>query len=308
MFGILTLLHSQPGVFHPGTVEVMEVTAGQLGLALESARLYSKLNAYSRALDAELEKGRQIQKDFLPREFPCLPGWDIAACFHPARQVSGDLYDAFLLPNGCLAVVVGDVCDKGVGSALFMALIRSLIRVFAGKICSSYSTGGSTTVGTNPEADAVLGAVAQTSDYIAQEHGDQGMFATLFLGVIHPPTGRLAYVNAGHLPLLVIGTSGDRSSLHATGAALGIAPGLQFRNAAARIGPGETLFGYTDGVTEAMSPDEALYTRERLLSHLEKPGLSAVDLIERVKTDLFRHIQHAPQSDDITMIAVRRKK
>jgi len=75
-----------------------------------------------------------------------------------------------------------------------------------------------------------------------------------------------------------------------------------------RIGPIETLFGYTDGVTEAMSPDEILYTRERFLALLEKPALSAGDLIESVKTDLFRHIQHAPQSDDITMIAVRRKE
>jgi hypothetical protein len=165
IFGILTLLHSQPQVFHQGTVGVMEVTAGQLGLALENARLYSKLDAYSRALDAELEKGRKIQRDFLPQEFPFLPGWDIAACFHPARQVSGDLYDAFLLPDGCLAVV-----------------------------------------------------------------------------------------------------------------------------------------------TEAMSPDEMLYTRRRFLSLLEQPALSAADLIERVKADLFSHIQHAPQSDDITMIAVRRKE
>jgi sigma-B regulation protein RsbU (phosphoserine phosphatase) len=103
LLGILTLLHSKPAVFHQGTVDVMEVTAGQLGVALESAKLYSKLDEYSRALDAELEKGRQIQKDFLPRELPSLPGWDIAACFHPARQVSGDFYNAFLLPSGWLA-------------------------------------------------------------------------------------------------------------------------------------------------------------------------------------------------------------
>ncbi len=308
IFGILTLLHSQPEVFHQGTVDVMEVTAGQLGLALESARLYSKLDAYSRALDAELEKGRKIQRDFLPREFPCLPGWDIAACFHPARQVSGDLYDAFLLPDGCLTVVIGDVCDKGVGSALFMALIRSLIRVFTGKIHSFCPIHGLAKDQTGSEVEAVLGAVALTSEYIAQEHGDQGMFATLFLGVIHPATGRLTYINAGHLPLLVIGKSGQRSLLAATGAALGIAPGMQFRKAVAHIEPGETLFGYTDGVTEAMSPDEMLYTRERFLTQIEKPALSAADLIERVKADLFGHIQHASQSDDITMIAVRRKE
>jgi sigma-B regulation protein RsbU (phosphoserine phosphatase) len=312
LLGILTLLHSQPGVFHQGTVDVMEVTAGQLGLALESAKLYSKLDEYSRALDAELEKGKQIQKEFLPHRLPRPAGWDIAACFHAARQVSGDFYDAFMLPNGCLAVVVGDVCDKGIGSALFMALIRSLIRVFTGKISLS---GVSISAGDRPATEAMdvevgtaLGAVTLTSEYIAQEHGDQGMFATLCLGIINPENGEMAYVNAGHLPLLIIGESGVRASLNVTGPSVGMAPGLKFRSAVARIEPGEVLLGYTDGVTEALSPDDALYTKERFSAFLEKPFSSALELIEGVKTDLFSHVKNAPQSDDITMIAVHRQK
>jgi sigma-B regulation protein RsbU (phosphoserine phosphatase) len=312
MLGILTLLHSQPGVFHQGTVDMMEVTAGQLGLALESAKLYSKLDQYSRALDAELEKGKQIQKEFLPRELPRPAGWDIAACFHAARQVSGDFYDAFLLPNGCLAVVIGDVCDKGIGSALFMALIRSLIRVFTGKISLS---GVSISAGDRPASEAMdvevgtaLGAVTLTSEYIAQEHGDQGMFATLCLGIINLETGELAYVNAGHLPLLIIGKSGVRTALNVTGPSVGMAPGLKFRSAVARIEPGEVLLGYTDGVTEALSPDEALYTQQRFSAFLEKPFSSALELIDGVKTDLFSHVKNAPQSDDITMIAVHRQQ
>ena len=208
LLGILTLQHSQPGIFHQGTVDVMEVTAGQLGLALESAKLYSKLDEYSRALDAELEKGKQIQKEFLPHELPRPTGWDIAACFHAARQVSGDFYDAFLLPNGCLAVVIGDVCDKGIGSALFMALIRSLIRVFTGKISLSGVSISAELSRAAPEADIelgmALGAITLTNEYLAQEHGDQGMFATLCLVIINPTTGKLAYINAGHLPLLII--------------------------------------------------------------------------------------------------------
>ena len=311
LLGILTLLHSQPGIFHQGTADVMEVTAGQLGLALESAKLYSKLDEYSRALDAELEKGKQIQKEFLPRELPRLPGWDIAACFHPARQVAGDFYDAFVLPNGCLAVVIGDVCDKGIGSALFMALIRSLIRVFTGKISLS---GVSISAGDRPataevdvEVETALGAVTSTNEYMAKEHGDQGMFATLCLGIINPQTGLLAYVNAGHLPQAIIGKSGIRTFLSATGSSVGIDSGSRYRSAVARLEPGEVLLGYTDGVTEAMSPDEVLYTKERFFSLLEKPASSAPELIERVKADLFSHIRHAPQSDDITMIAVHRK-
>jgi phosphoserine phosphatase RsbU/P len=312
MLGILTLLHSQPEIFHQGTVDLMEVTAGQLGLALESAKLYSKLDQYSRALDAELEKGKQIQKEFLPHRLPRPAGWDIAACFHAARQVSGDFYDAFLLPNGCLAVVVGDVCDKGIGSALFMALIRSLIRVFTGKISLS---GVSISAGDRPAAEAMdvevgtaLGAVTLTSEYIAQEHGDQGMFATLCLAIINLETGEMAYVNAGHLPLLIIGESGVRASLNVTGPSVGMAPGLKFRSAVARIEPGEVLLGYTDGVTEALSPDEALYTQQRFFAFLENPFSSALELIEGVKTDLFSHVKNAPQSDDITMIAVHRQQ
>lgn len=311
LLGVLTLLHSQPGIFHQGTVDVMEVTAGQLGVALESAKLYSKLDEYSRALKAELEKGRQIQLDFLPRELPHLPGWDIAACFHPARQVSGDFYDGFLLPNGWLAVAIGDVCDKGVGSALFMALIRSLLRVFTGKIrLSGVSiSGGGRSVSSevDSEVETALGAVASTNEYIAQEHGDQGMFATLCLGIINPQTGLLAYVNAGHLPLVIIGESGVREVLSATGASVGIGSITRYRSAIARIEPGEVLFGYTDGATEAMSPDEVLYSKESFLALLAEPASSASALIERVKAGLFRHIQHAPQSDDITMIAVHRK-
>jgi len=312
LLGILTLLHSQPGIFHQGTVEVMEVTAGQLGVALESAKLYSKLDAYSRALDAELDKGRQIQKDFLPRELPRLPGWDIAACFLPARQVSGDFYDGFMLPNGCLALVIGDVCDKGVGSALFMALIRSLLRVFTGKISLSGVSISSGDPGAAPEVDmevgTALGAVASTNEYIAFEHGDQGMFATLCLGVINPQSGLMAYVNAGHLPLVIIGKSGVRTFLNATGASVGIDSLSRYRSAIARIEPGEVVLGYTDGVTEAMSPDEFLYTKERFFSLLQRPAISATELIDRIKSDLFKHIRHAPQSDDITMIAVYRQE
>lgn len=153
-----------------------------------------------------------------------------------------------------------------------------------------------------------MGAVSSTNEYIAHEHGDQGMFATLCLGVINPQTGLLAYVNAGHLPLAIIGQRGVRSFLSATGSSVGIDPVSSYRSAIARIEPGEVLIGYTDGVTEAMSPDEILYTKERFYSLLEKPVSSALDLIERVKADLFHHIRHAPQSDDITMIAVHRQE
>ena len=148
LMGILTLLHARAGHFTQETADLMVLTASQIGNALENARLYSKLEdsyrsleqakfkieAYSKALDAEMEKGKKIQRDFLPSQIPRIPGWEISSCFHPARQVSGDFYDAFILPENLVGLVIADVCDKGVGSALFMALFRSLIRVFSGQI------------------------------------------------------------------------------------------------------------------------------------------------------------------------------
>ena len=106
--------------------------AANVGLsyrAIEAAK--EQIEAYSQALKGELDKGRQLQQDFLPYSLPQPPGWDLAASLKPAREVSGDFYDAFVLPDNLVAIVIGDVCDKGVGSALFMALCRSLLRIFS---------------------------------------------------------------------------------------------------------------------------------------------------------------------------------
>jgi sigma-B regulation protein RsbU (phosphoserine phosphatase) len=303
----------------------MQITAAQIGNALENARLYSKLNksyrslekakmkieVYSKALDKEMEKGKKIQRDFLPRQIPRISGWDIAVYFHPARQVSGDFYDAFVLPENLLGLVIADVCDKGVGSALFMALFRSLIRVFSGKISlQGVSVPGSTK--TEPDSHGnylyeALNAVSLTNDYIAGEHGEEGMFATMFFGVLDPLTGKMAYVNGGHEPLFIVNQFGVKKSLKSTGPVVGMMPAMEFNVQQVRFDPGDILIGYTDGVTEAMSPEENLFGKKRFLSLLEKPAPTASELIEQIKLELFSHIDNAPQFDDITMIAVHRE-
>jgi len=312
LLGILTLLHSSPDHFSEDAAIQMELTAAQMAVALDNARLYSKLNRYARALDAELEKGKKIQRDFLPSQIPAIEGWEIETCFHPARQVSGDFYDAFRLPNGYLVVVIGDVCDKGVGSALFMALVRSLLRVFSGKmhlsgmsLSSAEKDGGREL---DEEVRIALNAVTLTNSYIAREHDDLNMFTTLFLGVLNPATGVLAYVNAGHEPVQIIGAQGVREQLTSTGTFVGGLADTLFSVSMSRIRPGEIMLGFTDGVLEALSPDGKLYTKNRLLSRIERQSHSAGSLIETIKTDLFRHIHDAPQFDDITMIAVHRKR
>ena len=267
-------------------------------------------------IEFELEKGREIQREFLPSQIPKLPNWEIATCFYPAGQVSGDFYDVFMLPDGNVGLVIADVCDKGVGSALYMALFRSLIRVFAEQAihCSgpeltqiqATTDHSETTVPPANGPMARLEAVSSTNNYIAHIHGRECMFATLFFGVLDPATGTLSYVNGGHEPLYIINAGQIKNRLKPTGPAVGLMPDIRFKVHEVQLGPGDLLVGYTDGVTDARSPAGEVYTRARLQSLLTQPFKSASETLDRVKSNLFAFIDVASRGDDVTMLAVQR--
>lgn len=273
--------------------------------ALADEVLASQLSSNER----ELSIGREIQQGFLPESLPPSEGWDISVRFHPARQVAGDFYDIFELVNGRrLALIVADVCDKGVGAALFMALIRSLLRfsvehsgvqsLFAG-----HHAGGIPAAGATPLLDAVSG----TNDYLTRNHLKQAYFATLFFGVLDPVSGRLIYINGGHNPPLLMRANGDGpATLDPTGPAVGVLPGSEFEIGSVRLGRGDALFIYTDGVTEARDESGAFLGDARLRAALSTPATSADDLVTRVETLLAGHAGNAEQNDDITMLAVHR--
>jgi len=317
LLGIISLLHSQPNHFSEETARLMQLTANQMALVIENARLYSKLDKYSKALDAELEKGRQIQIDFLPYEIVQKPNLEVAACFHPARQVAGDFYDTFEIDSNHVGLVIADVCDKGVGAALFMALMRSLMRIFSSQnqlqeipltILEKNQTIQGEWIGESETKllhYKALQAISQTNEYVAQNHWQMSMFATMFFGVLEPKTGVLTYINGGHEPLFIVNCSGIKQTLKSTGAAVGMMPGMEFNMGQIQLEPGDILIGYTDGVTEGKNPDGELFTDKRLHELLQKPSPSASQLLERVKSNLFNFIGDAPQFDDITMLAVR---
>lgn len=263
----------------------------------------TKVEAYSSALNHELEKGREIQKNFLPSEILQKPGWEIVSFFQPARQVAGDFYDVFELPCDGVGIVIADVCDKGVGAALFMSLFRSLIRIFSGQ---TYLEG----VIEDNHQDAqksALKAVKLTNNYIAQNHGELGMFATLFFGVLDPITGRLTYINGGHEPLFIIQPSGGiKQQLKSTGPAVGILLDPNFKIEETYLEPGEILLGYTDGVPEARAADGKFFTGEKLMSMLKETAPSATALVNKIAGKVLEHTGAAEQFDDITMLAVQR--
>ena len=268
-----------------------------------------------KVIEFELEKGQQIQKEFLPSTIPSLPNWEIATCFYPAGKVSGDFYDVFRFSDESVGLVIADVCDKGVGSALYMALFRSLIRVFAEQaaFCNdpAVSRIDQNCVGlescppSQSEQFIRMRAVPFTNNYIAQTHGDEGMFATLFFGVLNPSSGVMCYINGGHEPLFVINSAGIKSRLAPTGPAVGVMPDSQFNVQQINLEPGDVLVGYTDGVTEARSPGDEAFSRQRLQTLLEQPFNTANDVLEHVKSDLFSFIDIAPRQDDVTMLAVQ---
>ncbi len=263
-----------------------------------------KVEAYSQALNSELEKGHQMQKNFLPAEILQQNGWEIAAFFQPARQVAGDFYDVFELSNDTIGLVIADVCDKGVGAALFMSLFRSLIRIFSGQ----NSVEEMNNFLANKDDNHPLKAVELTNNYIAKNHGDVGMFATLFFGVLDVNNGKLTYINGGHEPLFIIDAAGGiKQELNSTGPAVGMLPNMNFKIEQTKLEPGEILLGYTDGVPEARNSQGKFFTNEKLRLLVEKKVASAEALLAEISTSVLNHTGSATQFDDITLLAVQRQ-
>ncbi len=299
VFGVLQLMNPkdpQTGSVIPFDTymeQVAKALASQAALVLTHQFLLERQKELLRFED-ELKIGQQIQTSFLPESILQPPGWEIDARLRSARAVSGDFYDVFLVDqNSTVCIVIADVCDKGVGAALFMVLIRTLIRAFA-----EYSMDGQTSLGS---------VVGLTNDYILQNHFQSNMFATLFIGMLNPSASILTYVNSGHPAPILIDSTGIAAHLAATGPVIGAFSDITFDEKQIKIEPGASLFAFTDGVTDARDPNGQVFSRQRLLTLLENPASSATELLNMVEEHVQNHISGATQFDDETMIVIRRK-
>jgi len=268
----------------------------QTHLALR--KLQKRLQDANRRMTRELALAAKVQAGFMPRTLPELPGWDMSVVLKPAREMSGDFYDAYLLPDGRLGFVVADVVDKGVGAALFMALSWSLLRTHASELPG--------------QPDLVFDAVNR---YILHETGEL-QFVTVFCGILDPATGGLLYANAGHCPAYLF-RAGDRhevQELPVTGVALGLMEQASWALELVHLAPGDILLLYTDGITEAYSGQRQEYGNARLLASVracllaaDPPGPSAQQVQDAVIADVQRFEGNAPQSDDIALVVLMRK-
>jgi sigma-B regulation protein RsbU (phosphoserine phosphatase) len=242
-------------------------------------------------ITGELAIARDIQMNILPAGFPPLPPrdrYDLRALIEPAKEVGGDFYDFFPIDEDRLCFVVADVSGKGVPAALFMAVSMTLLKATARS-------------GLPPEK-----IFAKVNDELSHDNR-VNMFVTVFCGILDTSTGELAFANAGHNHPLVTRTSGEVAFLKTmNGLALGVMEGAPYRRETLRLAPGESLFIYTDGVTEAMNPADELFGDVRLRRELEAltgadPDARTVGIMDRVK----EFAAGAPQSDDITIMLVQ---
>ena len=241
-------------------------------------------------IDKELEFAKEIQYSALPSVFPPYPNrkdFEIYAHMITAKEVGGDFYDFYMLGDSTLAFMIADVSGKGIPAAMFMMQAKTIIKDLA-------------------ESGLELSEIFMTANKKLCENNDAGMFVTAWMGILDLKTGRLKFVNAGHNPPLVRQADGEFAYLKArSGMVLAGMDGIKYRQNELQLTPGDQIFLYTDGVTEATDKNNQLYGEERLLETVNRNiVMDTRKLCEAVKSDVDQFVGEAPQFDDITMLSV----
>jgi len=242
-------------------------------------------------IEGELKAARQIQSSFLPRTFPPFPDrkeFDLFAVMNPAKEVGGDFYDFALIDDQRLYLIIGDVSGKGVPAALFMVIAKTLLRNEALK-------------GSSPAE--ILSSVNKILCF----DNDACMFATIFCAMLDTRTGELTFANAGHNPPLLSSSRYKYEFVDVNKVTvLGLLSGTEFVDQKLWLKAGDILFLYTDGVTEAADADNRQYTATRLNEMISAIDTTDVtEIVQCVLKDIHAFVKEAPQSDDITILAMK---
>ena len=252
------------------------------------------MTAEKERISAELDVATHIQSSMLPCIFPAFPErgeFDIYATMNPAKEVGGDFYDFFMVDERHLAIVMADVSGKGVPAALFMVIGKTLIK-------------------DHTQSGTDLGSVFSEVNDLLCESNSEGLFITAFEGVLDLMTGEFTFVNAGH-EIPFIAKSGEPFAPYKIQAGFVLAgmEEMNYRCGSLNLAPGDKIFQYTDGVTEATDANEQLYGMERLGAVLNRnTDKKPEELLPLVKADIDAFVGAAPQFDDITMLCLEFKR
>lgn len=275
------------GRFIQDDLELLVCLSNQAALAIDNANLHKQALA-QRELERDLEFAHTVQIGFLPNERPQLKGFRFYDYYEPAQHVGGDFFDYVKLPDGRLAVSLGDVAGKGIPAALLMARLFSMIR---------YS------VLTMPNA---ADAVKDLNTSIAAS-GLGNRFITFLLCVIDPAVGKVSIVNAGHMSPIIHGKRGTKAAVEteASGLPLGVSTEWEYQQTDILLEPEDSMFMFTDGLTEAMNPRSEMYSSKRILDFLSKQQGSVEHLAEALVADVEKFCEKRPQRDDICLVCFR---
>ncbi len=256
----------------------------------EYIRNLTETTAAKERIQSELKVATDIQASLLPRLFPAFPDrpeFDIFASMDPAKEVGGDFYDFFFIDANNLCFLIADVADKGVPAALYMMVAKTLLKSEGQRL---------------GEPDQILSCV----NNILAADNESCMFATVFCAILDTRSGEVRFANAGHNPPVILDSGGIRYLSLKSGFVLGPILDSVYETERITLQPGETLFLYTDGVTEAKNPEEELYGESRLLQAVKNvSGEEIAAMIHCIRAEVTHYANGAPQSDDITMVAVK---
>lgn len=288
LVGVLNLGKKQnEDDFSAEDLDILTQASNQTALALQNLSLQSAYIEKKR-MDKELEMARNIQQRLMPQEIPKVTGLDVYGESRPCYEVAGDYYDIINTEEGHTFMVIADVSGKGAGAAMIMANLQASIRV-----------------GIEISEDFV-NFIYRINNHI-YKNTSASEFITFFIGAWEPATNMLHYINAGHNPPILIGEDGSVKTLDATGLILGVLPNQEYERGSAKIEEGSVLAIFTDGLEEALNPDNEIFGQERIIdSLLESKELSSKEIIKAVNAKAIEFCKGKPLHDDLTMIVAKR--
>ncbi len=288
MIGVLSVFNKRGGEdLSENDQRLLTIIAAQSAQVIENARLYEEEQALAK-IERELETARTIQTKLLPERPPDVDGFDIAATSEPARSVGGDYYDFLNAGEGTLAICLADVSGKGISAALLVTGIHATLR-------SQIQMQGSV-------AERVSRA-----DKLLYDSTEADKYATMFYGELDLASGKLRYTNAGHNPPIVISTDGSEQLLEAGGPPVGLLPISEYSESSIELKPDDLLLIYTDGFSEAMDLRLNEYGEDRLHSLAsENRTEEAAAVMGTIINQVQEFVGEAPQTDDMTMIVMKR--
>jgi sigma-B regulation protein RsbU (phosphoserine phosphatase) len=273
--------------FEEADLRLLTSLANVAAAKIQNARLMAEA-AEKKQMDREFALAREIQQRLLPESPPSIPGYELHGSNTASRQVSGDYFDFRVRQDKKVYMAIADVCGKGVGPALLMASLQASFHAWA------------------DESVPVAEMTGRLSEAISRRAGTD-RFITFVLVLLDPSTGEFEYTNAGHNPGILLRTDKSMQELSSHGLPLALFPGKPYTSSKLQLAPGDLLFLYTDGVTEANSPDGDEFGFPRLKEFIgARVGKAPGEIEEELLKDLEDHAQGEPFADDRTLVMVRR--